>query len=74
VATPLQARDLMPLVQKLSHDERVRLARIALSAAAADGADSAAYDAAPPREDEFSTEEDPLCWEAEGWEEFIASR
>lgn len=69
----------MPLVLKLSHDERVRLAHIALRAAAAERADGAAYDAAPPRADEFSTDDDAegwdaLGWEAEGWEAFLAPR
>ncbi len=31
-------------------------------------AEGAVYDAAPPRRDEFSGDDEPLAWEAEGWE------
>jgi hypothetical protein len=71
----LTAQDLWPLVQKLPHDEQVRLAKLALRAAAQSGAlDADAYRAAAPSEDEFSSQEESLAWEAEGWEEFDASR
>jgi hypothetical protein len=71
----LTAQDLWPLVQKLPHDEQVRLAKLALQAAARSGSsDADAYRAAPPSMDEFSSQEDPLVWEAEGWEEFNAPR
>ena len=66
----LTARDIWPLVLKLSHDERLRLAKLALKAAATD--DVAAYRAAPPESDEFGSDDDPLGWEDEGWEEFGA--
>ncbi|KFE71020.1 hypothetical protein [Hyalangium minutum] len=62
-------------MQKLSHDEQVRLAKLALSAAAkSGGSDAASYRASPPGREEFSSEEDPLAWEAEGWDEFNAPR
>ena len=32
--------------------------------------DSSVYAAAPPRPDEFTTDDEPLSWEAEGWEQF----
>ena len=66
---PLTADDLRPVIAQLSHDEQVRLAKIALRADAVtpDG-DAAAYRATPPGTDEFSTEDDPLAGEAEGWE------
>ena len=70
MSTPLTAHDLWPLVLKLPHDERVRLARLALKAAATD--DAAAYRAAAPAPDEFGSDEEPLAWEGEGWEEFSA--
>ncbi len=71
----LTAEDLWPLVQKLTHDEQVRLAKLALRAAARSGEpDAATYRANPPGRDEFSSEEEPLAWEAEGWDEFDASR
>jgi hypothetical protein len=30
--------------------------------------DAAMYRASPPRQDEFVTDEEPLSWDAEGWE------
>ena len=47
---------------------RVRLARLALKAAATD--DPAAYRAAPADASEFGTDDEPLSWEGEGWQEF----
>ena len=71
----LTAEDLWPLVQKLPHDEQVRLAKLALRAAARSGSsDAESYRIHPPGRDEFSSEEEPLAWEAEGWDEFDASR
>jgi hypothetical protein len=73
--TTLTAEDLWPLVQKLPHDEQVRLAKLALMAAARgpDG-DREAYRAAPPTTEEFASEDDALAWEAEGWEKVDAPR
>ena len=31
-------------------------------------ADTTAYHSLPPTRDEFSTDEDPLSWDSEGWE------
>lgn len=50
MSDPLTARDLC-LLLKLPHDERVRLAKLALKAAATD--DAAAYRAAPSDASEF---------------------
>ena len=73
--TALTAEDLWPLVQKLPHAEQVRLAKLALMAASrGPDADSEAYRAAPPAPDEFSSSDDPLAWEAEGWEKVDATR
>lgn len=63
---PMKADDILPLVARLAPEERVRLMR--LIAEQRDADDAAIYAAAPPRPDEFSTDEDPLAWEAEGWE------
>jgi len=41
-----------------------------LKAAATD--DIAAYRAAPPDTAEFGSDDEPLSWEGEGWEEFSA--
>jgi len=65
------ADDLIPLIAKLSPEERVRLSRLAL---VVDGAplltaDALRYHAAPVRTDEFCEPEDPLGWDAEGWDE-----
>jgi hypothetical protein len=71
----LTADDLWPLVLELSHDEQVRLAKLALHAAAHGGtADAVAYRTAPPGEEELASAEDPLAWEAEGWEDMDAPR
>jgi hypothetical protein len=70
MSEPLTAHDLWPLVLKLPHDERLRLAKLALKAAATD--DAAAYRAAPPDVAEFTSEDESLAWEAEGWDEFSA--
>lgn len=74
MSDPLTASDFWPLILKLPHDERVRLAKLALRAAANDGASAAAYAAAPPTADEFSSDDEALAWESEGWEEFGAPR
>ena len=72
---PLKAEDLWPLVQKLPHDEQVRLAKLALMAASREpSADATAYGTAPPRPDEFSSDDEALAWEAEGWENLDAPR
>jgi hypothetical protein len=33
-------------------------------------ADAAAYKSAPPTREEFSGDEEPIAWEADGWDEF----
>ena len=74
MSDPLTASDFWPLILKLPHDERVRLAKLALRAAAHDDSAAAAYAVAPPSPDEFSSDEEPLAWESQGWEEFGAPR
>ena len=74
MSTTLTADDLWPLVEKLSHDQQVKLARRALQAAARQGDDAAAYRAAPPTANEFGSDEEGAAWEAEGWEDFHAPR
>ena len=71
---PRTALDLWPLVRGLSHDEQVKLAKLALKAAASNGDDAEAYERTPPSEQEFSSDEEPLAWEGDGWEEFSAPR
>lgn len=57
------ADDLLPLVAKLSPEERSRLLRLALAAG-----DAAAYEAVPSGPEEFTDVDDPLAWDAEGWD------
>jgi hypothetical protein len=72
MAQELSARDLWPLLLKLPHAERIRLARLALRAAATDHDDAASYANAAPSAEEFGSDEEPLAWEGEGWEGFSA--
>jgi hypothetical protein len=63
----LTADDLLPLLVRLSPRERMRLLRLVEQASS----DAGVYAAAPPKADEFSTDdEDLLAWEGEGWESF----
>jgi len=63
----LTADDIMPLVASLPDSERARLLRwIALP----QGADALACGVARPPADEFSGDDEPLAWEADGWEAF----
>jgi hypothetical protein len=63
----LKAEDVLPLVRKLSIEERSRLIKLALLRDDATD-DQAAYAALPVREDEFCSDEDLLGWDSEGWE------
>jgi len=74
MSDPLTASDFWPLILKLPHDERVLLAKLALRAAAQGDSSVAAYAAAPPAPNEFSSDDEPLAWEGQGWEEFGAPR
>ena len=75
-----EPRDLDRLAAELASltpDERARVLAAALRRMrlqARDGADAEAYRAVPLSPDEFSTDEDPLSWEASGWDEFDAPR
>jgi hypothetical protein len=66
MAKPLTADDILPLVASLTPQERVRLLRLN---ALPPGADAPGYRSVPTSRDEFSAEEEPLAWEAEGWED-----
>ena len=66
MSRPLTADDVLPLVACLTPQERVRLLRLITSPP---GADALVYRSVPPAHDEFSTEEEPLAWDAEGWED-----
>lgn len=62
----LSAEDIFPLVDCLSPDDRLRLLRFISARPGADDRDI--YGALPPRSQEFSSDEDLLAWDAEGWE------
>ena len=63
----LTADDIMPLVASLPDSERVRLLKWIASPRDTNGS---AYRVAPPAREEFSSDDEPLAWEAEGWDEF----
>lgn len=67
MAEPMTAEDILPLVAGLAPKERVRLLR--LMTEQPDANDAAIYAAVPPRQGEFSSDEEPLAWEAEDWGE-----
>jgi len=64
MAKALTADDILPLVASLTPQERLRLLRLI---ATPRGADAPVYRSAPPSRDEFSSDEEPLAWEGEGW-------
>ena len=66
MARSLTADDILPLVASLTTGERVRLLRLI---ALPQGADADVYRSVPPSRDEFSADEEPLAWDAEGWED-----
>ena len=66
MAKSLTADDILPLVASLTPQERVRLLR--LIALPQGGAESV-YRSVPPSRDEFSADEEPLAWDADGWED-----
>ena len=61
----LTADDILPLVAALTPNERARLLQLLASPK---GRDESAYASKPPRRDEFSSDDESLAWEAEGWE------
>jgi hypothetical protein len=67
----LTADDLVPLLARLPRSEQVRLARIALAAAAhGPNGDAAAYAARPPQPEELADGPSELLgWDAEGWDD-----
>jgi hypothetical protein len=61
---PLTADDLLPLVARLAPGERDRLVRLI---DATSGRDASVYGMTPPGRDEFSSNDEPLAWNSEGW-------
>jgi hypothetical protein len=66
MARALSADDILPLVDSLTTQERVRLQRLI---ARPQGGDAAVYRTIPPSRDEFSADDEPLAWDADGWED-----
>ncbi len=62
--------DLLPLMAKLTREERIRLSRSALQVADSEEGEAAAEArrSAPVPGHELVDGEDPLAWDAEGWE------
>lgn len=65
MAKSLTADDILPLVACLTPQERIRLLRL-IHAGRVNERD--AYKTLPMARDEFSSDEEPLSWDAEGWE------
>jgi hypothetical protein len=68
MAKTLTADDILPLVASLTPQERVRLQRLI---ALPQGGDASVYRSVPPARDEFSTDDEPLAWDADGWEDVV---
>jgi hypothetical protein len=66
MAQPLTANDLLPLVARLAPGERDRLVHLIEARAESD---ASVYGTTPPGRKEFSSDEEPLGWDAEGWED-----
>lgn len=61
----------MPLLNELSREEKVLLARLALASASETlGSEAKTYRINALRDGEFSSDEDHLSWDAEGGEQF----
>jgi hypothetical protein len=66
MANPVTVDDLLPLIAALPVTERVRLLRLLTGRPSSEAA--SAYNAQPVGPDEFSADNDPLGWDADGWE------
>jgi hypothetical protein len=66
MSQPLTATDLLPLVARLAPQERKRLVRLIEDAGERD---AALYLASPVKPGEFASDEDPLAWDADGWDQ-----
>jgi hypothetical protein len=66
MAKTLTVDDILPLVASLTPHERVRLLRLI---ALPQGEDAPVYRSVPPSRDEFSADDEPLAWDADGWED-----
>jgi len=71
MGTSLTADDILPLVASLTPEERVRLLRLI---ALPHGVGASVYRSVPPSRAEFSADEEPLAWDADGWEDVSEAR
>ena len=71
MAKTLTADDILPLVASLTPQERVRLQRLI---ALPHGGDASVYQSVPTERDEFSADDEPLAWDADGWEDVGGAR
>ena len=62
------AEDLVPHLTALPPDELVRLVHLLLQQPGI--GDAIKYTLMPPGENEFSSDQNSLAWDADGWEEF----
>ena len=67
MAKSLTADDILPLVACLTPEERLRLLRLISVRPGAN--EKGAYRGFPPKREEFSSDDEPLSWDAEGWED-----
>jgi hypothetical protein len=67
MAKIMTVEEIVPLIAGLTPGDRARLLRMIAASPGVSAA--AAYKAVPPGSDEFSSDEDPLQWESDGWEE-----
>jgi hypothetical protein len=65
MASQLRADDIVPLIAALTPQERARLLRLIVRP---QGDDASLYDAMPAAKEEFSSDEEPLAWEGDEWE------
>lgn len=72
-AMDVTVEDLLPLIAKLSPEERRRLSRMALlpDPEHAATAEASPYEVVPGGSEEFAVAEDPLSWDAEGWDAIL---
>jgi len=68
MARALTADDIIPLIATLTPTERARLVRLITPC---ESTDAVIYRSEAPGSDEFSVEEEPLAWDAGGWENVV---
>jgi hypothetical protein len=62
----LTADDVLPIVAALTPQERARLLKLMASPY---GGDEFVYSLIPPTGEEFLADDEPLAWDADGWED-----